>query len=328
MREVRPGFVRMLARMEALQIAPKTSDARMKLPLIDFAADPAPAAALHRSLSDVGFMQVKNIGLEQTLLAEVFAASAGFFAAAPDIKARSRYLSAAENFGYQGLFEENLDPSQAADVKETFTMRNIAAKPPALERWPSAEFRDLMCAFFADALAAGHRLQRTIAQALEAPSDYFTKVHTGEAVTLRLLRYPPTDPSKLEPGQLGAGAHTDYGFLTLLFQDDIGGLQVQDKQGAWIDAPPEPGAIVINSGDLLERWTNGKYRSTAHRVAPRLGARARYSIAMFIDPNPDAEVSVLPSCVDDMHPALFPSITAGAHLQSKLEASHKGRFDA
>lgn len=300
----------------------------MPLPLIDFAAHAAPAAAVHQSLSDVGFMQVKNIGLDQALLAEAFAASAAFFAAAPDVKAQSRYLSAAENFGYQGLFEENLDPEQAADVKETFTMRNIAAKPPALERWPSAAFRDLMRAFYADALAAGHRLQRTIAQALGTPSDYFTKVHTGDAVTLRLLRYPPTDPAKLEPGQLGAGAHTDYGFLTLLFQDDVGGLQVQDKSGAWIDVPPEPGAIVVNSGDLLERWTNGKYRSTPHRVAPRVGARTRYSIAMFIDPDPDAEVSVLPSCVDDAHPALFPAISAGAHLQSRLEASHKGRFDA
>ncbi len=300
----------------------------MPLPLIDFATEPDPAAAVHRSLSDVGFMQIRNIGLDQNLLAEVFAASAAFFAEAPDLKAKSRYLSAAENFGYQGLCEENLDPTQAADVKETFTMRNIVQNPPALERWPSAAFRDLMRAFYADALAAGHRLQRTIAQALDAPSDYFTKVHTGDAVTLRLLRYPPTDPARLEPGQLGAGAHTDYGFFTLLFQDNVGGLQVQDKYGAWIDAPPEPGAIVVNSGDLLERWTNGKYRSTPHRVVPRSTTRTRYSIAMFIDPDPDAEVSVLPSCVDATHPALFQSITAGAHLQSKLEASHKGRFDA
>jgi isopenicillin N synthase-like dioxygenase len=300
----------------------------MPLPLIDFAAESDPVAAVHESLSDVGFMQVKNIGLDKPLLDEVFAASAAFFAAGPAFKAKSRYLSAAENFGYQGLLEENLDPSQAADVKETFTMRNIAANPPALERWPSADFRDLMRAFYADALAAGHRLQRTIAQALGTPSDFFTKVHSGDAVTLRLLCYPPPDLAKLAPGQLGAGAHTDYGFLTLLFQDDVGGLQVQDKTGAWIDVPPEPSAIVVNSGDLLERWTNRTYRSTLHRVVPRATTRTRYSIAMFIDPDPDAEVSVLPSCMDDERPALFPSITAGAHLQAKLEASHKGRFDA
>lgn len=300
----------------------------MSLPLIDFAACADPAAAVHESLSEVGFMQVKNIGLDQALLANVFAASAGFFAMPPEFKARSRYLSAAENFGYQGLFEENLDPEQAADVKETFTMRNIAASPPALERWPSAEFRDLMRTFYSAALDAGHTLQRTIAQALGTPSDFFTKVHTGKAVTLRLLSYPPAAAAKLEPGQLGAGAHTDYGFLTLLFQDDVGGLQVQEKSGAWIDVPPVPGAIVVNSGDLLERWTNQRYRSTPHRVVPRSAARTRFSIAMFIDPDPDAEVSVLPSCVDDERPALFPTITAGAHLQSKLEASHKGRFDA
>lgn len=300
----------------------------MSLPLIDFAANADPAAAVHESLSHVGFMQVKNIGLDQKLLEDVFAASAAYFAAAPELKSKSRYLSAAENFGYQGLLEENLDPTQAADVKETFTMRNIAANPPGLERWPSSEFRDLMRTFYAAALEAGHALQRTIAEALGTPPDYFTKVHTGAAVTLRLLCYPPSAAAKLEPGQLGAGAHTDYGFLTLLFQDDVGGLQVQDKSGAWIDVPPTPGAIVVNSGDLLERWTNCRYRSTLHRVVPRSATRTRYSIAMFIDPDPDAEVSVLPSCVDEIHPPLFPSITAGAHLQSKLEASHKGRFDA
>jgi len=298
----------------------------MALPLIDFSACADPAAAVHKSLSEVGFMQVKNIGLDQRLVAEVFAASAAYFASPPEFKAKSRYLSAVENFGYQGLLEENLDPSQAADVKETFTMRNIAANPPPLKRWPSAEFRDLMCTFYAAALDAGHSLQRTIAEALDVPAEFFTKVHTGAAVTLRLLCYPPSDAAKLEPGQLGAGAHTDYGFLTLLFQDDVGGLQVQDNAGAWIDAPPTPGAIIVNSGDLLERWTNRRYRSTMHRVAPPIGARTRYSIAMFIDPNPDVEVSVLPSCVDEMHPSLFPAISAGAHLQSKLQASHKGRF--
>ncbi len=300
----------------------------MSLPLIDFAANADPVSAVHESLSEVGFMQVRNIGLDPRLLETVFNASAEFFAAPAEFKAKSRYLSAAENFGYQGLLEENLDPTQAADVKETFTMRNIAARPPALERWPSAEFRDLMQTFFTAALDAGYLLQRTIAKALDAPTDYFTKVHTGEAVSLRLLCYPPVNAANLQPGQLGAGAHTDYGFLTLLFQDDVGGLQVQDKTGAWIDVPPTPGAIVVNSGDLLERWTNRRYRSTLHRVVPRDASRTRYSIAMFIDPDPDAEVSVLPSCVDDARPALFPPITAGAHLQSKLEASHKGRFDA
>jgi isopenicillin N synthase-like dioxygenase len=166
----------------------------MSLPLIDFAASADPSAAVHRRLSDLGFMQVKAIGLDQALVADVFAASADFFAAPPAVKLKSRYLSAAENFGYQGLCEENLDPAQAADVKETFTLRNIVANPPALERWPSAEFRDLMQTFFTAALAAGHTLQRHIAQALETPPDFFTKAHTGAAVSLRLLCYPPAAP--------------------------------------------------------------------------------------------------------------------------------------
>lgn len=300
----------------------------MSLPLIDFAANADPASAVDASLAEIGFMQVRNIGIAPALLLDAFRASEAFFAASAATKAKSRYLSATENFGYQGLGEENLDPNAPADLKETFTMRNIVNHPPAPERWPSAAFRDVMQSLFANALEAAHGLQRIMAQALGVPSDFFTHVHTGENVTLRLLHYPASIGAALEPGQLGAGAHTDYGFLTLLFQDDVGGLQVRDCAGAWINVPPIANAIVVNSGDLLERWTNGRYRSTLHRVAPRIGARSRFSIAMFIDPDSAAEVAVLPSCTGAGNPPRFPPVTAGAHLQEKLGASHKGRFGA
>ena len=114
--------------------------------------------------------------------------------------------------------------------------------------------------------------------------------------------------------------------MTLLFQYGVGGLQVIDGTGNWIDVPPRTDAVVINSGDLLERWTNGKYKSTMHRVLANTGERDRFSIAMFIDPDSDAAVEVLPSCVTADNPARFAPTSAGAHLQSKLEASHKGRF--
>jgi isopenicillin N synthase-like dioxygenase len=99
-----------------------------------------------------------------------------------------------------------------------------------------------------------------------------------------------------------------------------------DSQGNWIDVPPRGDAVVVNSGDLLEHWTNGKYKSTLHRVIAKTGDRDRLAIAMFLDPDADTVVEVLPSCVSADNPARFAATSAGAHLQSKLEATHKGRF--
>lgn len=298
----------------------------MTLPLIDLASDPAPATNIHDALATHGFLQLANIGIAPAELDELFAASAAFFRAPAEVKRRCAYRSAAENFGYQGLLEENLDPGAPADLKETFTMRNIVANPPPLDRWPSAAFRDLMQHFYAAALAAAHGIQRHMARALGVPEDFFTRVHSGQNVTLRLLYYPAVHGGTVEAGQMGAGAHSDYGFLTLLFQHGVGGLQVMDSQATWMDVSPVDHVAVVNSGDMLERWTNGVYRSTVHRVVPKTGDRDRLSIAIFVDPDSDALVEVLPSCISPDRPAAFPPISAGAHLQSKLEASHKGRF--
>lgn len=260
------------------------------------------------------------------LLQRVYQASHDFFTGSAETKSACAYRSADENFGYQGLRQENLDPTAPADLKETFTMRNILNRPMADSRWPSSEFRDLMSTFYTDVFEAGRRLQCLLAAALDLPDDFFTRHHSGENVTLRLLYYPSAGVDKVDTGQLGAGAHTDYGLMTLLFQDRVGGLQVQDKNGEWIDVAPQADAVIINSGDLLERWTNGHYKSTLHRVQPKINDQPRLSIAMFIDPDSATQVTALPSCVDENHPPLYRPITAGEHVQQKLNASHKGRL--
>ncbi|WP_317930022.1 isopenicillin N synthase family dioxygenase [Halioxenophilus sp. WMMB6] len=309
---------------------PATTTSTTMLPTIDFApgAHSNPGAALDHSLHQLGFAQVSNIGIDQQLLAQVFATSREFFLGPQAAKDGCRYRSAAENFGYQGLFDENLDPDAPADIKESLTLRNIIHQPPSLERWPSPAFRDLMQAFFADAFAAAKRLQVVIAEQLGVAGDYFTRRHCGECTSLRLLYYPHDLQHQLQAGQLGAGAHCDYGFITLLFQDEIGGLQVQNRQGAWLNIPPQAGSVVINSGDLLERWSNGRYRSTPHRVEAKLGQQARQSIALFVDPDSSTLVAPLPTCTGPDNPARYPPITAAEHLHNKLSATHKQRFEA
>lgn len=304
------------------------------VPLIDFSPydenKPATQASLAEdvgtALSEIGFMSVTNLGIEAHLLNEMFTASKGFFSADPDKKLNSSYLSASENFGYQGLCKEHLDPTKPADLKETFTMRDVLHHATDDSRWPSTEFRDLMTRFYSACLDSSYRMQRILARALDLDPDFFVQHHNGENITLRLLYYPASGVDQVDESQMGAGAHTDYGLLTLLFQDDVGGLEVLDMNDEWQSVDYIESGIVINSGDLLERWTNGRYRSTLHRVRPKIGHRDRYSIAMFVDPDSATPVSVLDSCISEARPAQYPPVTAGEHLQERIEASHKAMF--
>lgn len=298
----------------------------MSLPVIKFNQQVDSGRAIHDSLSNLGFMQISDFGIDNTLLTQVFSHSRAFFTSDKNTKKRCQYLSAQENFGYQGLLEENLDPSAPADLKETFTMRNIVNLELDDERLPSVEFKKIMRQFFANALEAGYVLQRAIAKHLQLPEDFFTQTHNGENISLRLLYYPAQSPDTVSAEQLGAGAHTDYGFLTLLFQDDVGGLQVLDNNNEWINVQPQDNTVVVNSGDLLERWTNGQYRSTLHRVKPRIQGKDRLSIAMFFDPDSTTWVEPLETCISDSRPSQYTATSAGEHIQQKLRASHKTRF--
>ncbi len=301
----------------------------MELPLIDFSgydeADPRSLASIgadiELALSTIGFMAVTNLDVSREQLQSVFALSRRFFSGSPEDKARSAYGSPAENFGYQALGIEHLDPGRPADLKETFTMRHLSRHNRHDRRWPDDTFRDVMTEFNEACMRSAYKVQRVFSTILDVPVDFFVQYHRGENVSIRLLCYPPVLTETVASGQLGAGAHTDYGMITLLFQDDVAGLQVNDK-GRWLDVDPNRDAIVINTGDLMERWTNGRFKSTEHRVRPRHGPTPRYSVAVFVDPDSSTPVSALDSCIDDQHPVRFPQISAGAYIQSRIEASH------
>ncbi len=305
-----------------------------EIPVVDFSSfNPGDRAGLQalatevdQALSGVGFMAVRHLGIDSELLRQVFEASRTFFSSDEPQKLSSAYRSASENFGYQGVGQENLDPSAPADLKETFTMRNVLNRPPDDARWPDGVFRDLMRTFYRDCLNAAFRLMRVLTVALDVEPDFFERHHSGENVTLRLLHYPSIGHAP-EAGQLGAGAHTDYGLLTLLFQNEIGGLEVQTDDGEWQRVGASAKDVVINSGDLLEVWTNGRYRSTPHRVQPMSNSADRQSIAMFVDPDSATEVAALPSCVSADNPLRFKPTSAGEHLQQRIAASHKSRFE-
>ncbi len=168
-------------------------------------------------------------------------------------------------------------------------------------------------------------LMRLSALALDLTEDYFLPFMDRQRGTLRAVAYPD-QPDEPKPGQLRYGAHSDYGGLTILRQDDApGGLQVFTKTGEWLDVMPVARSFVINVGDLMARWTNDRWVSTLHRVInpPRhlTGSTKRLSLVLFSGPNEDAIISCLPTCTDASRPVKYPPVRASVHTQEKLNAS-------
>lgn len=312
------------------------------IPLIDFspfwANDPVGkaqvAADIYRACREVGFLYLTHHGIPQAAIEGVFARSQQFFALPLAEKQALAWSSEVSNRGYIGLERERLDETQPGDLKEAFNLgREVSTEASdnlgislVQNLWPADQFdfRTTLTEFFNTCAVAANNLFRAFALALGMPEDFVVARHGTQNYTLRLLHYPPltTNP---QPGQIRAGAHSDYGTLTLLFQDEVGGLEVLTAQGDWISAPAIAGAVLINTGDLTERWSNGVFRSTKHRVGLPQGDkvhRDRYSIAFFCEPDADAEIACLPTCQGPNHPPRYPPITAGDYLLSRLQATY------
>ena len=309
------------------------------LPVIDIAAlldgrpdgEAAVARALGRACRDIGFFYVTGHGIPPATLAAVFDQSRRFFAAPAAIKAAVDFTGAAGNRGYVPVGGETLQPGSLPDLKEFFNVGlELAAADPELlagkpfrhrNRWPDQPgFRGAMLDYFGRAHRLGLALHRALARDLGVAPGFFDDKLSKPMAVLRLLHYPAA-PAGARPGQLGAGEHTDYGNLTLLATDGVEGLAVRNRTGAWIAAPDVPGALICNIGDCLMRWTNDVYVSTPHRVASPRG-RDRYSVVFFLDPNPEAVVSCLPTCLDGGL-AKYAPVVASDYLLSRLAPTYE-----
>ena len=293
------------------------------------------AAQIGAACRDVGFFYVVGHGVARDLMNQAFAQSKAFFALPLADKQAIAIETIGGNRGYSGLLHEALDPKQGPDNKEAFNVgldlrpddpELLAGRPfRALNAWPDVPgFRETLLAYFDACASLGARIHRAFARDLGIATDFFAGKFDRPMATLRLLHYPAAASGAGE--RIGAGTHTDYGNLTLLATDDVGGLEVRTRSGEWIEAPAMPGAFVVNIGDCLMRWTNDVYVSTPHRVVNRSG-RERYSIAFFFDPNPEAEVAAIPSCVPKGERARYAPILAADYLKFRLDASKPGRSD-
>jgi len=311
------------------------------LPVVDmsglYSTEPADRAAvgraLHAACVDKGFFYVVGHGVEPELLDAAFEESRRFFALPAEDK--RRVAMTADNYGrgYEDLRGQTLEAGAPPDLKEGYYLgrecRSDGTVPegdagmgfgPNL--WPArAEFREVLTEYHRRLTEVATVLMDGLALSLDLPAGWFGDFCAEPTPTLRLLHYPPQPPNPL-PGEKGAGAHTDWGGITLLAQDSHGGLQVLDEREGWIHAAPVPGAFVVNLGDLMARWTNDLYRSTLHRVVNTSGAE-RYSMPFFFSGRPDAEIVTIPTCRRPGAPDRYPPTTPAAHTRQRQRETYE-----
>jgi isopenicillin N synthase-like dioxygenase len=312
------------------------------LPVIDIAGlssnaagdRKAVAARLRTACLDNGFFYISNHGVPANLIATLFEQTRQFFDSPASVKsAVDKSLSFCAR-GFEPMRAQTLEAGAPPDLKESFyigpelaldDIRVVARRfnhGPNL--WPAgmSEFRPVTEAYFSTMLKLSQKLMGGLALALDLDEDYFAAYCTDPHATLRLLHYPP-QPANAAPGEKGAGAHSDFGGLTLLLQDEAGGLQVQgNTKDEWIHATPIPGTFVVNLGDMIARWTNDRFRSTVHRVVNASG-RERYSVPFFFSGNPDQQVECLPSCLAADDVPKYPPTTVEGHLREMYRRTYK-----
>jgi len=289
----------------------------------------------------VGFFQITGHGVADDVAGPAWTMARSFF----DLPLADK-LSAARPtpdypYGYIPLAGESLPRSMAQsmagaappDLKEVF---NIGPPDPPAHRfadpgeawvyspnlWPSAlpGLRPAWTAYYATLRDLGDRLMSLFARGLSLPPGFFAGATGHGANALRAINYPAR-PGPALPGQLRAGAHTDYGTVTILRQDAVGGLEVLGPGGAWAGVEPVPGAFVINIGDLMARWTNDRWRSTLHRVVDPGATARRQSMAYFQNANWSARISCLPTCLEPGEKPRYAPVLAGPHLMGKFRRS-------
>jgi isopenicillin N synthase-like dioxygenase len=325
-----------------------------RIPAIDIspflAGDPtgkqAVAAVIRRACEEIGFLVVSGHGVPPQTIATLVECGFAFFDQPVAVKNRWHPTGEAKQRGYHGMATRGLSATLGRDApkdlreslflgplddhsadyahipaaRTAYAPNLIPTEPPGIDAALTAMYR----AF--ERLAAD--LLRIFAVALEMPEGHFAPLIDTHFSILSLHHYPALTEPPL-PGQLRTGEHTDYGALTILATTEArGGLEARRADGAWLPVQPGPGELVVNLGDMMQRWTNDRWVSTMHRVAVpddlNDAMSRRMSIGYFMHPNFDAEIACIPTCLGEGEAPKYAPITAGGHIRAKIEASHGG----
>ncbi len=290
---------------------------------------------------EIGFLKITNHGIPKNIINEAWNAAQNFFDLTNEEKNKYRPTSSSSPRGYFPVQSETLTKSRGVitppDLKEAFSCGPLSITQKKSNElnffygkniWPinPVNFKNAWKNYYHAMEKLSLEIMNLFAHALGLKEDYFNKYYTLHTSALRALNYPSTQHTLL-PKQQRAGAHTDYGSLTILLPDNtVGGLEVKYQNTDWIPINAEENTFIINIGDMMARWTNDRWVSTMHRVITpnknKAGtSKRRQSIAYFQNPNFDAEISCLPTCLSNGSSPKYQSIQAGHYLMERFHSA-------
>ncbi|MEE3288684.1 MAG: 2-oxoglutarate and iron-dependent oxygenase domain-containing protein [Pseudomonadota bacterium] len=308
-----------------------------EIPVIDLApmrSDDASGRArlakeISRACEEIGFFYVKNHGIPDSVITDAQRVSKGFFEQSEGVKKLIEVSSSSSNRGYIPLYGEKNSSVAKGDLKETFDMSvDVDEDDPLCQlkgglygpnQWPESprDFKAVMMAYFEEMTGLSRTLYDAFAQSLDLEPQFFSRHLSKPLDICRLLQYPSQE-EVLDEEQIGTGAHSDFDCFTILWQDANGGLQALRRDGIWIDALPIPNTLLVNVGDMLQRWTNGKFVSTVHRVITRSG-NERNSMVFFAAPEYKTVIECIPSCLESGEVPKHQPVTSGEYIVSRYE---------
>ncbi len=282
------------------------------------------------AFNETGFVTVTNHGLSKELIDNLYVQVQQFFNLPEEIKLKYEKPELAGQRGYTSKGKEKAKDSKTPDLKEFWQTGQYVEDGDLIKsEYPDnviveevPEFNKITKEVYQKLETAGRHLLKAIAVYLNLPEDYFEdKVHNGNSILRAIHYFPIENPDALPADAVRAGAHEDINLITLLIGASADGLEVLTRDGNWFPIKAHGEDIVVNVGDMLQRLTNNKLKSTTHRVAnpPReMMKNSRYSVPFFLHPKPKMDLSCLDSCIDESHPKYYTNITAGEYLDERL----------
>ncbi|MBC8054749.1 MAG: isopenicillin N synthase family oxygenase [Sphingobacteriaceae bacterium] len=283
-----------------------------------------------RAFTDTGFVTIANHGLSASLMRELYTEVKKFFDLPDDIKLKYEKPELAGQRGYTSKGKEKAKDSKTPDLKEFWQRgQTVSDSDPVKEEYPDnvivdelSRFNEVTKEVYEKLEFAGVNLLKAISVFLGLDENYFAdKVHNGNSILRGIHYFPITNPDSLPPDAVRAGAHEDINLITLLIGASADGLEVFTVNGEWFPVKAQGEDIVVNVGDMLQRLTNNKLKSTTHRVVnpPReLMKTSRYSVPFFLHPKSKMDLTCLDICVDEAHPKIYSDMTAGEYLDERL----------
>ena len=283
-----------------------------------------------KAFNETGFVTITNHGLDKQLIADLYNQVKALFALPDSVKSSYEIAELSGQRGYTGRGKETAKGFKTPDLKEFWQIgQTVTDGDVVKEQYPDnlmvkelPVFNTTTLEIYRKLEEAGKQLLRAIAVYLSLPENYFDdKVHNGNSILRTLHYFPIEDPDSVPADAVRAGAHEDINLITLLIGASADGLEVLTREGEWYPVKAHGEDLVVNVGDMLQRLTNNKLKSTTHRVVnpPReLMKNSRYSVPFFLHPVSDMDLTCLDECVDAKHPKLYTDITAGEYLDERL----------